>query len=63
MKDLSKAVILPVVIAGVGGYAKYTYNRPKMKIDYTNVVCGYVREFNQAISTTNKLLLKYSGQF
>ena len=62
MKDLLKAVILPVVIAGGGGYATYTYNHPKMKIDYANVVYGYLCEFNQAIFTTNKSLLKYSDQ-
>ncbi len=63
MKDLSKAFILPVVIAGVGGYATNTYNQPKPKVNYANAVYAYLRKFNQAISTNNKSLLKYSDQF
>ena len=42
MKDLLKAVILPVVIAGVGGYASYTYNQAKLKVDYANAVHAYL---------------------
>ena len=38
MKDLLEAFILPVVIAGVGGYATYTYNQAKLKVDYANTV-------------------------
>lgn len=42
MKDLLKAIILPLVIAGVGGYATYTYNQAKLKVDYANAVHAYL---------------------
>ena len=48
MKDLLKAVILPVVIAGVGGYASYTYNQAKLKVDYANAVHAYLPQIQSS---------------
>ena len=48
MKDLLKAVILPVVIAGVGGYATYTYNQAKLKVDYANAVHAYLPQIQSS---------------
>ncbi len=48
MKDLLKAVILPVVIAGVGGHATYTYNQAKLKVDYANAVHAYLPQIQSS---------------
>lgn len=48
LKELLKAFILPVVIAGVGGYASYTYNQAKLKVDYANAVHAYLPQIQSS---------------
>jgi len=44
MKDVIKAIILPVVLAGLGGYFTYTYNEARIKADYAETIHKYLPE-------------------
>ena len=58
MKDVIKAIILPVVLGVLGAYFTYTYNEARIKADYAETIHKYLPEINSEDMVAQQMALE-----